>query len=223
MAAFYILSSDPDLFSAAQKAVSSDGIDFRTIRKEVQKTASENKQLLCEIANNVFSWDSACRENPFWSLATLPARDYLLAWEAMLLKTRLTQCARRRLREWSHKMRTKGKQLRAAWEQQKQQQILRDQYGVSDPNTIVVERKNVVTNTLRLAGRASIMAIRFAASVALAGLALIGLAALIYPDTRLALLGHAVETMNQCGGDHEPVEPVVACIGTTVGRTPTTA
>ena len=86
-------------------------------------------------------------------------------------------------------MRTKGKQLRAAWEQQKQQQILRDQYGVSDPNTIVVERKNVVTNTLRLAGRASIMAIRFAASVALAGL--------IYPDTRLALLGHAVETMNQ--------------------------
>ncbi len=94
-------------------------------------------------------------------------------------------------------MRTKGKQLRAAWEQQKQQQILRDQYGVSDPNTIVVERKNVVTNTLRLAGRASIMAIRFAASVALAGLALIGLAALIYPDTRLTLLEHAVETMNQ--------------------------
>lgn len=83
VAAFYILSSGPDLFSAAQKAVSSDGIDFRTIRKEVQKTASENKQLLCEIANNVFSWDSACRENPFWSLATLPARDYLLAWEAI--------------------------------------------------------------------------------------------------------------------------------------------
>ena len=47
VAAFYILSSDPDLFSAAQKAVSSDGIDFRTIRKEVQKTASENEQLLC--------------------------------------------------------------------------------------------------------------------------------------------------------------------------------
>ena len=30
-----------------------------------------------------FSWDSACKENPFWSLATLPARDYLLAWEAI--------------------------------------------------------------------------------------------------------------------------------------------
>ena len=57
--------------------------------------------------------------------------------------------------------------------------------------------QGVPPNTLRLAGRASIMAIRFAASVALAGLALIGLAALIYPDTRLALLGHAVETMNQ--------------------------
>lgn len=94
-------------------------------------------------------------------------------------------------------MRTKTKRLRAAWEQAKQQQALRDQYGVSDPNTVVVERKNVVTNTLRLFGQASIMAIRFAATVALAGLALIGLAALIYPDTRLALLGHAVETMNQ--------------------------
>ena len=55
----------------------------------------------------------------------------------------------------------------------------------------------MVTNTLRLVGRASIIAIRFAASVALAGLALIGLAALIYPDTRLTLLEHAVETMKQ--------------------------
>ena len=82
-AAFYILASDPVLFEAAQKAVSPDGIDFRTIRREVQKNAPENKQLLCEIANNVFSWDSACKENPFWSLATLPARDYLLAWEAI--------------------------------------------------------------------------------------------------------------------------------------------
>ncbi len=82
-AAFYILASDPVLFEAAQKAVSPDGIDFRTIRKEVQKSAPENKQLLCEIANNVFSWDSACKENPFWSLATLPAKDYLLAWEAI--------------------------------------------------------------------------------------------------------------------------------------------
>ena len=82
-AAFYILASDPVLFEAAQKAVSPDGIDFRTIRKEVQKNAPENKQLLCEIANNVFSWDSACKENPFWSLATLPAKDYLLAWEAI--------------------------------------------------------------------------------------------------------------------------------------------
>ena len=82
-AAFYILASDPVLFEAAQKAVSPDGIDFRTIRREVQKNAPENKQLLCEIANNVFSWDSPCKENPFWSLATLPAKDYLLAWEAI--------------------------------------------------------------------------------------------------------------------------------------------
>lgn len=94
-------------------------------------------------------------------------------------------------------MRTKSKRLRAAWEQQKQQQKLRDQYGITDSNTIVVERKNVVTNTLRLMGQAWVMAARFAATVVLAGLALIGLAALIYPDTRLALFEHAVETMNQ--------------------------
>ena len=41
------------------------------------------KQLVALREGNVFSWDSACRENPFWSLATLPARDYLLAWEAI--------------------------------------------------------------------------------------------------------------------------------------------
>ena len=82
-AAFYILASDPDLFAAAEKAVSPDGIDFRAIRKEVQKTAPEYKQLLCEIANNIFSSNSSCNVNPFWSLATLPARDYLLAWEAI--------------------------------------------------------------------------------------------------------------------------------------------
>lgn len=82
-AAFYILASDPDLFKAAQKAVSPDGIDFHMIRKEVQGNVTESKQVLCEIAHNVFSWNSPCTDNPFWNLATLPAKDYMLAWEAI--------------------------------------------------------------------------------------------------------------------------------------------
>lgn len=94
-------------------------------------------------------------------------------------------------------MQRKKKRLRAAWEQQKQQESLRDRYGVTDPNTLVVERANAVTNTLRLLGQASVMTLRFSATVVLAGLALIGLAALIYPDARMALLGHAVETLDQ--------------------------
>lgn len=94
-------------------------------------------------------------------------------------------------------MRTKSKRLRAAWEQQKEQRRLREQYGVNDPAVLVVEKKNPFTNTLRLLGHAAVLALRFAAAAAMAVLAFIGLAALIYPDARLALLGHAVETMNQ--------------------------
>lgn len=83
VAAFYILASDPDLFAAAEKAVSEEGIDFRAICREVRHTVPDYKQLLCEIANNIFSSNSSCNPNPFWSLATLPVKDYLLAWEAI--------------------------------------------------------------------------------------------------------------------------------------------
>ena len=53
------------------------------IKAEVKKGISDSKKLLCEIAHNIFSWNSKCGENPYWNLANLPARDYLVALEAI--------------------------------------------------------------------------------------------------------------------------------------------
>lgn len=92
-------------------------------------------------------------------------------------------------------MKTPG--LRAAWNQQRKQQLLRKEYGIADNETIVVERKNVITNTLRLLLRVLGHVVRFAATLTLAMLAFGGLAALIYPDTRASLLNNFLEALNQ--------------------------
>lgn len=80
--------------------------------------------------------------------------------------------------------------LRAAWQEQKKQTSLKEQYGIAQPNVVVVERKNVLTNILRILLRALGMSLRVASAVSVAVLAVIGLAALIYPDIR----GEVVDT-----------------------------
>ncbi len=66
-------------------------------------------------------------------------------------------------------MKTPG--LRAAWNQQRKQQLLRKEYGIADNKTIVVERKNVLTNTLRLLLQTLGYVMRFAATLTIAMLA----------------------------------------------------
>lgn len=91
----------------------------------------------------------------------------------------------------------KNNRLRAAWNLHQQQSALRQTYGINDPNTVIVERKNVITNSLRIILKALGQVIRFAASAAIAALALIGLAALVYPDTRTLLIEKLVESIAQ--------------------------
>lgn len=92
-------------------------------------------------------------------------------------------------------MKTPG--LRAAWNQQRKQQLLHKKYGVSDTKTVVVERQNALTNTLRLLLQALWYALRFAATLAIALLAFAGLAALVYPNTRSALTSNFLEALSQ--------------------------
>ena len=91
----------------------------------------------------------------------------------------------------------KNNRLRAAWNLHQQQSALRQTYGINDPNTGIVERKNIFKNSLRIILKALGQGIRFAASAAIAALALIGLAALVYPDTRTLLMDKIVESMAQ--------------------------
>ena len=90
--------------------------------------------------------------------------------------------------------------LKRAWKTDQQQQELRQTYGIQDNKTIVVERKNILTNTLRVVLKASGGIARFTAAAVLAALALIGLATLVYPNTRAELLvniGQAFEQLHQ--------------------------
>ncbi len=64
-------------------------------------------------------------------------------------------------------------------------------------NTIIVERKNVVTNTLRVLLKAAGVCIQIGARIAIATLALIGLAALAYPGPRELLLNILLQTLQQ--------------------------
>lgn len=91
----------------------------------------------------------------------------------------------------------KNNHLRAAWNARRKQDALRKTYGVSNPNTIVVERKNIITNSLRIVLQAFGQTVRFTASAIIAALALTGLAALVYPDTRLLLVDKIVDGMMQ--------------------------
>ena len=91
----------------------------------------------------------------------------------------------------------KNLRLRSAWEKDQQQQQLRDTYGITDSNTIVVERKNVLTNTLRVLLKASGRCIQILASITIAALALIGLAALAYPGPRKLLLDILLQSLHQ--------------------------
>jgi hypothetical protein len=63
-AAFYLLSHDPDLYAAACRYISVDGISFTGLKRAVRDFDDCTRQVV-DIANNLFSWNSPCKVTPF--------------------------------------------------------------------------------------------------------------------------------------------------------------
>lgn len=63
-AAFYLLSYDPEIYEAAQKCVTVQGIEFAKV-KRLTKGFDETSRQIIDIAHNLFSWTSKCRVTPF--------------------------------------------------------------------------------------------------------------------------------------------------------------
>lgn len=63
-AAFYLLSYDPEIYEAARKCVTVDGIGFAKA-KRLTKEFDETSRQLIDIAHNLFSWTSKCKVTPF--------------------------------------------------------------------------------------------------------------------------------------------------------------
>lgn len=91
----------------------------------------------------------------------------------------------------------KNLHLRNAWHEEKKQQQLRDTYGVTAANTIIVERKNAVTNTVRVLLKAAGLCLQVGARIVIAVLAITGLAALAYPGPRELLLELLAQALHQ--------------------------
>lgn len=63
-AAFYILSSVPELFEAAKKCVDSYGISFDKIKRTCKGNLEEYQSQLLSMAHNLFSWNSRTTATP---------------------------------------------------------------------------------------------------------------------------------------------------------------
>ena len=57
-AAFYILSSVPEMFEAAAKCVDHEGITFDKIKRLCKGKLEESQMHLLSLAHNVFAWNS---------------------------------------------------------------------------------------------------------------------------------------------------------------------
>ncbi len=69
-------------------------------------------------------------------------------------------------------------------ERQAQQEKLREKHNIKDENTVVVEKSNMA----KFSVNAFIRLVKFFAAVIIVCLAVIGLTALVFPETREALL-----------------------------------
>lgn len=82
---------------------------------------------------------------------------------------------------------TKHAILMAALKEEQHQAQLRETYGITE-KVRVVEKKSRTAQMLRVLINAVFVVVRCAALISIAGLAIIGLATLIYPNMRAAAL-----------------------------------
>ena len=76
-AAFYLLSTDEELFEKARAHVDIDGIDFVKIKHGCRGLDERQRQLL-DVAHNLFSWSSRCPATPYdLSCLGYPTLDYV--------------------------------------------------------------------------------------------------------------------------------------------------
>lgn len=77
--------------------------------------------------------------------------------------------------------------LKEQFLQEQEQKRLKREYGITTPNTIIKERKSRIVIVLLHLGRGAIALLKTAFYIAIALLALIGLAGLIFPGPHAAL------------------------------------
>lgn len=81
-AAFFVLSSNEELFTLACNEVDHCGIHFNSL-KQKSSFLGESDQKLIELAHNIFSANSSCSQNPFWTLSQLEPPQFLCAIQAL--------------------------------------------------------------------------------------------------------------------------------------------
>lgn len=77
-----------------------------------------------------------------------------------------------------------AREARKVIEQEKEQKRLHDKHGISDPDTVIVEKTNMAKFLIRCIGRG----IRIAATIIVFILAAIGLMTILYPAVRAEFL-----------------------------------
>ncbi len=63
-AAFYLLSTDGELFQKVCSHIDIDGVDFEAIKRRCRGMNERQRQML-DVAHNLFSWHSRCAATPF--------------------------------------------------------------------------------------------------------------------------------------------------------------
>lgn len=94
-------------------------------------------------------------------------------------------------------MKLKKPGLIAGYRHEQEQQRIKEEHGITQPNVVVVERKSRVVMIWKNTLRFLLFLLRTAATVLLVALAVVGLAALIFPESRMALYDELVTALEQ--------------------------
>lgn len=136
-AAFFILSSVPELFEAAKKCVDPYGISFDKIKRSCKGNLEKYQSQLLSMAHNLFSWNSRTTDSPMNCLV-LPIRGWRLSATLSSYPVERFLCCYRRMkvgnRSWfwmQHLMRkqrgyTKDcKEWESGWRSKRKKQMQR--------------------------------------------------------------------------------------------------
>lgn len=90
--------------------------------------------------------------------------------------------------------------LKRKLQEEQRQKALKEKYGVEEEKTVIVEKKNIVTGTVRAVLSFTLALLQKAALIAVFILALIGIAALVYPEVRSELISVFGKTIAEFKG-----------------------